>query len=75
MAFSRDFLKALSLTDEQVGAIIQEHTSVTDALKAQRDKAKEDLSAAQKEAAKVTELQKEIDALKGGEDFKARTSF
>ena len=72
MAFSRDFLKALSLTDEQVGAIIQEHTSVTDALKAQRDKAKEDLSTAQKEAAKVTELQKEIDALKGGEDFKAK---
>ena len=72
MAFSRDFLKALSLTDEQVSAIIQEHTSVTDALKAQRDKAKEDLAAAQKEAAKVAELQKELDGLKGGEDYKAK---
>ena len=72
MAFSRDFLKALSLTDEQVSAIIQEHTSVTDALKAQRDKAKEDLVAAQKEAAKVPEMQKELDSLKGGEDYKAK---
>lgn len=72
MAFSRDFLKALSLTDEQVSAIIQEHTSVTDALKAQRDKAKEDLAAAQKEAAKIPEMQKELDSLKGGEDYKAK---
>lgn len=62
----------MSLTDEQVSAIIQEHTSVTDALKAQRDKAKEDLANAQKEADKAKDLQKEIDTLKGGEDFKAK---
>lgn len=62
----------MNLTDEQVSAIIQEHTSVTDALKAQRDKAKEDLAAAQKDAAKIPELQKEIDGLKGGEDYKAK---
>ena len=72
MAFSRDFLKALSLTDEQVSAIIQEHTSVTDALKAQRDKAKEELETAKKEAAKVPDLQKEIDGYKNGEDYKAK---
>ena len=72
MAFSRDFLKALNLTDEQVSAIIQEHTSVTDALKAQRDKAKEDLANANKEVARIPDLQKEIDALKGGEDYKAK---
>lgn len=72
MAFSRNWLKSLSLTDEQVSAIIEEHTSVTDALKAQRDKANEDLATAQKDAAKVTDLQKELDALKGGEDFKAK---
>lgn len=72
MAFTRDFLKALSLTDDQVSAIIQEHTSVTDALKAQRDKAKEELETAKKEAAKVPDLQKELDGLKGGEDFKAK---
>lgn len=62
----------MNLTDEQVSAIIQEHTSVTDALKAQRDKAKEDLSEAQKEAAKVADLQKELDGLKGGEDYKTK---
>lgn len=72
MAFSRDFLKALNLTDEQVSAIIQEHTSVTDALKAQRDKAKEDLAESKKEAAKAADLQKELDDLKGGEDFKKK---
>lgn len=72
MAFSRDFLKALNLTDEQVSAIIQEHTSVTDALKAQRDKVKEDLAESKKEAAKVADLQKELDDLKGGEDFKKK---
>lgn len=72
MAFSREFLKALSLTDEQTSAIIQEHTNVTDALKAQRDKAKQDFEDAKKEAAKVPELQKEIDQLKGGEDWKSK---
>lgn len=72
MAFSRDFLKALSLTDEQVSAIIQEHTSVTDALKAQRDKANKELEDAKKDAAKVPELQKELDSLRGGEDYKAK---
>ena len=72
MAFSRDFLKALSLTDEQVSAIIQEHTSVTDALKAQRDKAKEELETAKKEAAKVPDLQKQIDGYKNGEDYKSK---
>jgi hypothetical protein len=72
MAFSRDFLKALNLTDEQVSAVIQEHTSVTDALKAQRDQAKQELETAKKEAAKVSELQKEIDGYKNGEDYKAK---
>lgn len=72
MAFSREFLKALSLTDDQVSSIIQEHTSVTDALKAQRDKAKEELAEAKKEAAKVPDLQKELDGLKNGEDYKSK---
>lgn len=72
MAFSREFLKSLSLTDDQVAAIIQEHTSVTDALKAQRDKAKEELETAKKEAAKIPEMQKEIDGLKNGEDYKSK---
>jgi len=72
MAFSRDFLKALSLTDEQVSAIIQEHTSVTDSLKAQRDKAKEELESVKKEAAKVADLEKQIEGYKNGEDYKSK---
>lgn len=65
MAFTRSFLKALGLTDEQVGAIIDEHTGVTDALKKQRDDYKA-------EAEKLADARKELDALKGGEDYKAR---
>ena len=33
MAFSRAFLKALQLTDEQISSIIEAHTDVVDALK------------------------------------------
>lgn len=62
----------MSLTDEQVSAIIQEHTSVTDALKAQRDKAKEELETVKKEAAKVSDLEKQIDGYKSGEDYKSK---
>lgn len=72
MAFTREFLKALSLTDDQVSTIMQEHVSVTDALKAQRDKAKEDAANQKKEADKIPELQKQIDELKGGEDYKSK---
>lgn len=72
MAFSREFLKSLSLTDDQVTAIIQEHTAVTDALKAQRDKAKEEAAEYKKTADKLPDVQKELDALKGGEDFKTK---
>ena len=71
MAFSRDWLSALGLEKEKIDAIIQEHTSVTDALKAQRDKAKEDLATLQKEADKVAGLQKELDDLKK-EDYKSK---
>lgn len=53
MAFSRMFLKSLGLTDEQVQAVIEEHTAVTDALK----KFKED-------AGKLADVQKELDDLK-----------
>lgn len=65
MAFTRAFLKALGLTDEQVGAIIDEHTGVTDALKKQRDDYKA-------EADKLADARKELDALKGEGDYKAR---
>lgn len=65
MGFSRSFLKATGLTDEQITAVIEEHTAVTDALKTERDKFKTD-------ASKAADLQKQLDELKGGEDFKKK---
>ena len=65
MAFSRQFLKTWGLTDEQVSAIMEEHVSVTDALKKQRDEYKAD-------ADKLPEVQKQLDGMKGGEDYKAK---
>lgn len=63
MALTRAMLKGMGLTDEQVSAIIDEHTSVTDALKQQRDQYKE-------EADKLPKLEKELDDLKKDVDSK-----
>lgn len=57
MSLTRAMLKGMSLTDEQVSAIIEEHTSVTSALKEQIKQYKED-------AEKLPEVQKELDELK-----------
>lgn len=80
MAFSRSFLKSTGLTDEQITAVIEEHTAVTDALKADRDKYKA-------EAEKAADLQKQLDGMSGEnwqekyekehtafEDFKSKTA-
>lgn len=59
-------LKGMGLTDEQVGAIIEEHVSVVDGLKGERDKYKED-------AGKLPKLQEELESLKtGGEDWRGK---
>ena len=63
MALIRSMLKGMGLTDEQVGAIIEEHTNVTDSLKQQRDQYKE-------ESEKVPKLQQELDDLKKDVDSK-----
>lgn len=65
MAFSRSFLKSTGLTDEQITAVMEEHTSVTDALKNQRDSYKA-------EAEKAADLQKQLEGLQSGEDFKKK---
>lgn len=59
MALTRSMLKGMGLTEEQVGAIIDEHTSVTSALKDQLKEYKED-------AEKLPAVQKELDKLKDG---------
>lgn len=65
MSFSRSFLKASGLSDEQIQAVMEEHNAVVDALKQQRDSFKAD-------AEKLTEVQKQLDDLKSGEDYQAK---
>ena len=65
MAFTRSFLKTMQLSDEQVQAIIDAHLEVVNSLKDERDKLKQD-------AAAVDDLQKQLDAFKSGEDYKAK---
>lgn len=57
MALTRAMLKGMGLTDEQVSAIIEEHTSVTGALKNQINDYKE-------KADKLPEVEKEFEKLK-----------
>lgn len=57
MSLTRSFLKGMGLTEEQVSAIIEEHVDSTNALKEQRDAYKDD-------AAKLKDVQKELDDLK-----------
>ena len=61
MALTRGFLKGMGLTEEQVGAIIEEHTESTDALKAQRDNYKA-------QAEELKDVQKELEDLKANDD-------
>lgn len=65
MAVTRKFLKGMGLTDEQVDTIIEAHTETVDGLK---DK----LTKAEADAAKLADVQKELDGLKAGGDYKAK---
>ena len=65
MGFSRSFLKATGLTDEQITAVMEEHVSVVDGLKAERDKYRD-------EAGKAADLQKQLEEVSSGEDYKAK---
>lgn len=65
MAVTRSFLKGMGLTDEQVSAIIEEHTNTINGLKDARDKYKAD-------ADKLAEVQRQLDEVKGGDDWKQK---
>ena len=65
MALTRPFLKGMGLTEEQVSAIIEAHTETIDGLKSDRDKYKSD-------AAKLVDVQKELDGYKNGEDWQKK---
>lgn len=66
MSLTRAMLKGMGLTEEQVSAIIDEHTSVTNGLITQRD-------AYKKDSDKLATVQKELEDLKtGGDDWKEK---
>lgn len=66
MSITRKMLKGMGLTEEQVDTIIEEHTSVTDALK---EKAQKYETTAQK----LANVEKELNDLKaGGADWEDR---
>lgn len=66
MAITRSMLKGMQLTDEQVSAIIEEHTNTIEGLKKDRDKYKSD-------AEKLPAVQKELEDLKSGDsDWKSK---
>ena len=65
MAFTRAFLKSLTLNDDQIQAVIDAHLEVVNPLKEERNELKA-------KAEKAEETEKELEKLKGGEDYKAK---
>lgn len=64
MALTRKYLKSIGLTDEQIDGIVEANEDTITGLKDRIEKAEERARAAD-------ELQKQLDALKGGKDWKA----
>lgn len=65
MALTRKFLTALGIESEKIDEIIAAHAETVDALKADRDKYKE-------EADKIPDLQKELETAKGDSSYKEK---
>lgn len=61
MALTRKYLKAMGLEDDKIDQIIEAHTEVTTAIKADADRYKAD-------AEKLSEVQAELDSLKAVKD-------
>lgn len=61
MALTVKMLKGLGLTDEQRGAVLEEHARTVDEIKVERDRLKKD-------AEKLITVQKELDDLKAADD-------
>ena len=59
-------------TDEMETAILALHHSIVDEIRDQLDAANAETAKYKAEAEKLPDIQKQLDALKGGEDFKAK---
>ena len=68
MAFTRKFLSALGIEADKVDQIIDAHTEVTDALKAERDKFRAD-------AERLPKVQEELDGLKAEKDKSGKDPY
>lgn len=71
MSFTRSFLKSIGLTEEQISAALEEHTSVTKYLQGQIDQYKADAEKHKADAERLPAVQKELDELKARKDYKA----
>lgn len=65
MALTRKYLSTLGIEADKIDQIIEAHTETVDALKKERDGYKAD-------AEKLPDVQKELDGLKAGGDFKKK---
>lgn len=72
MAFTRKKLKSLGLSDEQSDSVFEDYLEVVDELKKERDQFKADAEKYKADADKLPGVQKQLDELKGGEDYKAK---
>ena len=75
MAFTRAEIREIlgeAYTDEIAGKLVSLHRTVVDPIKDQLDDAKRDATKYKAEAEKVPGLQKDLDELKKGEDWKAK---
>lgn len=71
MALTRNMLKGMELTDEQVSTIINEHVATVDALKEQLKEANGKVETLSKETETLATIKEELDALKEG-DWKTK---
>ena len=75
MSFKREEIREIlgeAYTDEIATKLVGLHRTVVDPLKDQLDDAKRDATRYKAEAEKLPGVQKELDELKGGEDWKAK---
>ena len=71
MALTRSFLKSLSLTDDQISAVIEAHSETVSALNQKYSELETSYNSAKESADRLQDVQKELDTLKK-DDFKGK---